>query len=143
MIYAGMLNPRARQLRTDMTDAERRLWSLLRNRRLDGHKFRRQHPIGSFIADFACVERMLIVEADGGQHSDESDAGRTAWLEREGYRVIRFWNNDILGNLDGVLQMIVEALNQQDPHPSPLPQAGEGDEGPQTVPSPACGRRLG
>ena len=65
MIHARMLNPRARQLRTDMTDAERRLWSLLRNCRLDGHKFRRQHPIGPFIADFACVERMLIVEADG------------------------------------------------------------------------------
>jgi very-short-patch-repair endonuclease len=111
VIHARMLNPRARQLRTDMTDAERRLWSLLRNRRLDGHKFRRQHPIGSFIADFACLERMLIVEADGGQHADNpDDQRRTDWLRGHGWRVVRFWNNDILRNPDGVAAAILQSL---------------------------------
>jgi very-short-patch-repair endonuclease len=111
VIHARMLNPRARQLRTDMTDAKRRLWSLLRNRRLDGHKFRRQHPIGSFIADFACLERMLIVEADGRQHADNpDDQRRTDWLQGQGWRVVRFWNNDILRNPDGVAAAILQSL---------------------------------
>jgi len=107
-----MTNSRARQLRTDSTDAERRLWSLLRNRRMDGHKFRRQHPIGPYIADFACVERMLIVEADGGQHADNpADQRRTELLQGQGWRVARFWNNDILRNTEGVAVAIRQALD--------------------------------
>ena len=100
-----------------MTDAERRLWSVLRSRRLSGYKFRRQHPIGPFIADFACIGHKLIVEADGDQHDDSAtDRRRTAWLARAGWRVVRFWNNEILANPNGVAQVIVQAL-ATDPHP--------------------------
>ena len=130
-------------MRRTPTDAEQVPWLALRGRRLAGFKFRRQWTLGSFIVDFCCLERRLIVEADGGQHSAEADAGRTAWLEQQGYRVIRFWNHDVLGNTDGVLQMISEALTQQDPHPDPLPQAGEGIDRDDEAPSPARGRRLG
>jgi very-short-patch-repair endonuclease len=101
----------ARKLRAATTDAERRLWSILRDRQLSGCKFRRQHPIGPFFADFACVERMRVIEADGGQHADnDADERRTAWLEGQGWRVIRFWNNEILGNLEGVARIILDAL---------------------------------
>jgi len=94
-----------------MTDAERRLWFLLRARQLNGHKFRRQHPVGSFVLDFACLEQKLAVEVDGGQHADsEQDQRRTAWLEAQGWRVIRFWNNDVLSNPEGVAARLVEAL---------------------------------
>ena len=99
------------ELRTNMTDAERRLWSLVRNRQLDGDKFRRQHPIGAFVADFVCIKRCLIIELDGGQHADSAyDARRTAWLESYGWRVIRFWNNDVLSGTEGVLEEILQAL---------------------------------
>ena len=100
-------------LRQNATDAERRLWSLLRNRRLQHYKFRRQHPIGAFVADFACTKHRLVVEADGGQHNESAaDARRTAWLESQGWRVIRFWNNEILANTEGVLIAILQALNE-------------------------------
>ena len=102
---------RAQNLRNNATDAERRLWLHLRARQLEGFKFSRQMPVGPFICDFMCRERRLIVELDGGQHADNaSDARRTEFLEAEGYRVIRFWNNDVLENVDGVLQVIAEAL---------------------------------
>ena len=101
----------ARILRRNMTDAEKRLWSHLRNRQLQDAKFRRQAPIGGYIADFLCAEAKLIVEADGGQHTPASDAERTAFLEAQGYRVIRFWNNDILENTQGVLAQIADALD--------------------------------
>ena len=102
----------ARKLRGSMTDAERKLWQALRQRQLDGHKFRRQQLIGNYVADFVCLEQKLIVEIDGGQHAEQvsSDATRTKWLEARGYRVLRFWNNEILGNMDGVLQAISDAL---------------------------------
>jgi very-short-patch-repair endonuclease len=101
----------SRKLRTNMTDAERRLWSVVRNRQLDGYKFRRQHPIGAFVADFACIERRLILELDGGQHSGSAyDVRRTAWLEGQGWLVIRFWNNDVLTETEGVLEAILQAL---------------------------------
>jgi very-short-patch-repair endonuclease len=94
-----------------MTDAERRLWSLLRGRQLNGCKFRRQHPVGRYILDFACIERRLAVEVDGGQHADNNnDRHRTAWLEAQGWQVIRFWNNEVLSNPDGVAARIAEML---------------------------------
>jgi very-short-patch-repair endonuclease len=95
---------RARTMRHAMTDAERKLWFLLRDRRLNGAKFRRQAPVGSYIADFVCLRDKLIVEADGGQHIESRrDAARDRWLAAEGYRVIRYSNLDILKNPDGVL----------------------------------------
>src|SRR5262249_17786417 len=100
-----MADHRARPLRADQTDHHRRLWAALRDRRLIGYKFRRQRPIGPFIVDFVCIEHKLVVEADGGQHADnERDDGRTAWLEARGWRVIRFWNNEILTNTQGVIE---------------------------------------
>lgn len=101
-----------RRLRKSMTDAERRLWRALRNRQLAGHKFRRQHPIPPYVADFACVERGLIVEVDGGQHSErtEADAARTRALQAQGFRVLRVWNNEVMANLEGVLAVILRAL---------------------------------
>ena len=103
---------RARELRITMTDAERRLWSALRGRRLRGFKFRRQHRLGPFIADFVCVEHRLVIEADGGQHAERAvDARRTAWLEARGWRVLRFWNNDILANSEGVQDAILRELS--------------------------------
>ena len=105
------LKDRARSLRRDATDAERELWQRLRNHQLAGAKFRRQVPVGHYIADFLCADARLIVEVDGGQHSDAADAARTAWLEAQGFRVIHFWNNDVLSNPEGVLMRIAEALN--------------------------------
>jgi very-short-patch-repair endonuclease len=108
-----MPNEHARQLRRDATDAEQRLWSALRDRRLRGYRFRRQHPIGDFVVDFACTRDRLIVEADSGQHADnDGDHRRTAWLEREGWRVLRFWNNDVLANKDGVVETILRELTR-------------------------------
>lgn len=101
----------ARRLRVNQTDAERVLWNRLRNRQIDGHKFVRQEPIVGYICDFVCRERSLVIEVDGGQHSDSAeDAIRDQRLADEGYRVLRFWNNDVLGNLDGVLTTIQSAL---------------------------------
>lgn len=108
-----------------MTEAEAPLWSQLRGRRLAGFNFKRQWTIGPFVVDFCCIERRLVIEADGGQHSEAGDASRAAWLEERGYRVVRFWNHDILGNMAEVLQRLLLELGS-DPHPNPLPQAGEG-----------------
>ncbi len=108
-----LASERARELRRDATDAERRLWAALRDRRLRGHRFRRQHPIGDYIVDFACTRHRIIVEADGGQHAgNDADKRRTAWLESEGWRVLRFWNNDILANTEVVVQTILEKLSK-------------------------------
>ncbi len=100
---------RARSLRQAATEAEKRLWSALRDRRLGGLKFRRQQSVGPYVVDFICFDRRLIVEADGGQHTAEIDAPRTAYLERQGFRVIRFWNTDILSNLNVVQETIPAA----------------------------------
>jgi very-short-patch-repair endonuclease len=125
----GRINPHARRLRREATDAERRLWSRLRNRQLGGFKFRQQETIGRCIADFACVECKLIVEADGGQHGEKADRERTVYLNSLGWAVLRFWNNDILQNTDGVLSVILHACEERrkgKPSPCPLPLAGEG-----------------
>jgi len=106
-------------MRHSATDAERLLWMLLRARRVAGTKFRRQHPVGPFIADFACLASRIIVEADGGQHADNpDDARRTAWLRAHGWRVMRFWNNEILDNPEGVVAVIERALEDGTPSPS-------------------------
>ena len=112
------LTSRSRTLRKNATDAERKLWSVLRARQLNGFKFRKQVEIDGYIVDFLCSERRLIVEVDGGQHSPERDARRTAYLESQGFRLIRFWNNDVLQNLDGVWTMIEKALETTPPHPT-------------------------
>lgn len=119
---------RARSLRETPTDAESLLWYHLRDRRLADHKFRRQRPIGPYFADFACLEAKLIVELDGGQHVDAAtyDESRTRFMEAQGYRVLRFWNNEVLTQTDAVRERILRALQEGSPHPSPLPQAGEG-----------------
>jgi very-short-patch-repair endonuclease len=101
-------------MRRDMTDAERKLWFLLRDRRLDGAKFRRQAPVGPYVADFVCLSCKLIVEADGGQHYESPrDAVRDRWLAREGYAVVRYSNLDILTNPDGVLTDLLSHLAQR------------------------------
>jgi very-short-patch-repair endonuclease len=107
-----------------MTDAERALWRMLRENFADWH-FRRQVPIRHFIADFASHRAKLIVEADGGQQPTEADVQRSSILAEEGYRVIRFWNNEVLGNRDGVFVAIESALRERHPAPTP-PHQGEG-----------------
>jgi very-short-patch-repair endonuclease len=99
-------------LRKNLTDAEARLWARLRFKQIDGFRFRRQQPIGPYAGDFFCPAAKLIIEIDGGQHvaDRERDERRTRWLEARGYRVIRFWNNDVLGNINGVLLAIQRAL---------------------------------
>ncbi|HEV2550020.1 MAG TPA: endonuclease domain-containing protein [Stellaceae bacterium] len=116
----------ARKLRACPTDAEIRLWSRLRRKQLEGCRFRRQQPLGPYVVDFFCPEAKLIIEVDGGQHAEStSDEKRTSWLEARGYRVMRFWNNDALGNTDGVLLKILEALRAGPPS-LPSPSRGEG-----------------
>jgi len=107
---------RARELRKRSTNAEKKLWSYLRLRQIAGHKFRRQQPIGKYIADFACLEKKLVVEVDGGQHSEPIayDEDRTMWLESQGYRVLRFWNNEVLKEIEIVLDVIVGVLEEDD-----------------------------
>jgi very-short-patch-repair endonuclease len=101
----------ARTMRRIATDAERKLWFLLRDRRLDGIKFRRQVPFGPYILDFVCFERGLVVEVDGGQHGEsESDLKRDAYLRAEGFRTVRYWNKDVLKNPDGVLTDLLAQL---------------------------------
>ncbi|KLN54142.1 endonuclease domain-containing protein [Variovorax paradoxus] len=119
---------RARSLRETPTDAESLLWYHLRDRRLANFKFRRQRPIGPYFADFACLEAKLVVELDGGQHVEAAgyDENRTRFIEAQGYRVLRFWNNEVLTQTDAVRERILQALQEDNPHPSPLPQAGEG-----------------
>lgn len=105
-----MADERARRLRATPTEAERALWRVLRTRKADGFHFRRQVPFGRYVADFACHGAKLAVEVDGGQHGTAdnaaADAERTRWLEGEGYRVLRFWNTDVLGNIEGVMREI-------------------------------------
>ena len=115
----------ARRLRRLSTDAERRLWSRLRNHQLGWH-FRRQHPVPPYVLDFACVDLRIGVEADGGQHADSAaDVVRDAHLADHGWLMLRFWNNDVLQNTEGVLEVIVDACRRRAPHPNPPPQERE------------------
>jgi very-short-patch-repair endonuclease len=104
------LTPVARKLRANQTDAEERLWNHLRGRRFDGQKFVRQFQIDHYVADFACRTARLAIELDGGQHDAARDAARTVIIETYGYRVLRFWNNDVLANTDGLLEAILQEL---------------------------------
>ena len=115
------LRDRARRLRHNQTEVEQRLWARLRARQLCGAKFRRQHAISYFIADFCCLEHRLVVELDGGQHAmqTEADRRRSRFLASRGFRVLRFWDNEVMEDIDAVLEQIAEALT--DPHPNPLP----------------------
>jgi len=120
-----MPNLIARKLRRRPTDAEVRPWSRLRRHQLDGRRFRRQVPIGPYVADFVCLDARLIVEVDGGQHDEARDGARTAWLKSQDFNVVRFWNNDVLGNTEGVVEAIRDALRASPP-PRPSPARGEG-----------------
>ena len=104
----------ARRLRFEQTEAEKMLWAKLRNSQLDGVKFRRQEPVSSYVVDFVSFDKKLIIEVDGGQHNDsemmKKDAERTEWLQGDGFIVLRFWNNDVLQNMEGVLTRIEENL---------------------------------
>jgi very-short-patch-repair endonuclease len=102
----------ARRLRKDMTEAEQRLWYRIRNRQLSDHQFRKQVPLGPYIADFCCLKERLVIELDGGQHAEitEHELKRRAWMEANSYRVLRFWNNEVFENIEGVLETIVRAL---------------------------------
>jgi very-short-patch-repair endonuclease len=115
----------ARELRREETDAERRLWFHLRGSHLSGAKFRRQHPVPPYVVDFYCAACKLGVELDGSQHSDAGDAQRTRFLKRKGIRLLRFWDNDVLSNTVGVLEVIHAALQSRTLTPTPLPM-GEG-----------------
>src|SRR4051794_25182678 len=122
-----------------MTEGEKRLWLMLRSRQTEGCRFRRQVPIGPFIADFVCHGARLIVEIDGGQHdpSSQEERSRTRFLEAEGYRVLRFWNHEVLENPEGVQRVITEHLHRGTPTPA-LPHQGGGPEAiPEALADPA------
>jgi very-short-patch-repair endonuclease len=118
-----------RNLRNAPTDAESRLWQRLRHRQLEGYKFRRQHPFGDFILDFVCLEHKVIVELDGSQHADATacDNARSLFLEDAGFVVLRFWNNEVFENIEGVLTVILRTLcDRATPSPPNPPLEGEG-----------------
>ena len=125
-----LLKKRARQMRANPTDAERMLWYILRDKRLNGLRWRRQQVIDNrYIVDFICFEHRVIIEADGSQHAeDEADVARDAWLNVQGFKVLRFWNADILNNMQGVVEAVIAAIQYDaaqtcgDPTPNPLPQ---------------------
>ena len=116
---------RARELRSGSTDAERKLWSVLRGGNIDGLKFRRQHSIPPYTVDFCCLSADLVVEVDGSQHSEESDCARTRFLESKGFTVLRFWDNDVLMQIEAVAEAICRTVSPSPLTPTPLPP-GEG-----------------
>ena len=122
---------KAKELRRNRTEAEKRLWERLRRKRIHGFRFRQQVPLGRYVVDFVCFEAKLIVELDGGQHAERAayDARRTEWLESEGFRVLRFWNNEVFENIEGVEEVIQAALDSAGgahPLPNPPPSRGRG-----------------
>lgn len=127
----GAKRDRARELRREMTVAERKLWQVLKGRGVDGHRFRRQHPLGPYVADFACLEAGVVIEVDGGQHQDSTtDQRRDSSMRGRGFKVLRFWNNEVLTNLEGVCSVIAQALAERCPHPT-LPSRAEGEAEPE------------
>jgi very-short-patch-repair endonuclease len=126
----GMEKNKAKDLRKNQTEAEQRIWSHLRLKQMGGFKFRRQHPIGKYSVDFVCLEKRLIIEVDGGQHDEQRtyDANRDAWLTSQGFRILRFWNNQIFKELDSVKETIFETLTPCGPPTLTLPLRG-GREG--------------
>ncbi|MEZ5788262.1 MAG: endonuclease domain-containing protein [Xanthobacteraceae bacterium] len=134
----------ARRLRRALTDAERKLWRALRARQFQQVKFRRQVPVGPYVADFLCYQARLVIELDGSQHAESHrDKVRDRWFARNGFRVLRFWNNDVLTNLDGLLTTILSTLAENTSNPSPL--AGESGEQRERrcEPGEGAGRALG
>ena len=123
-------SPHAARLRRDRTEAEDRLWQVVRNRQLGGYKFRFQASLYPYVVDLICIEARLIVELDGGQHSEAKDARRTVFLESSGYRILRFWNSDVIENIDGVadtLLAVLAAVSKKKTLTQPSPaKAGEG-----------------
>jgi adenine-specific DNA-methyltransferase len=118
----NILRPKLqRRLRGNMTDAEQRLWRSLQRKQISGFKFRRQHPFGDYIIDFVCLEAMLAVEVDGSQHTAQQakDKARTEYLKRAGFRVLRFWNNEVLSDIDSVTTVIWRAMQELTPTPIP------------------------
>ena len=126
--FRAITKQNARSLRRDMTDAEKLLWRHLRLKQFAGYKFRRQHPIGNYILDFVCLDALLVLEVDGGQHAEhaDSDANRTRWIEAKGFRVLRFWNNEVLNNIEGAKFVIWNYLSGIQPPSQPSPCQGEG-----------------
>ena len=123
------LRDRAKGMRSQPTEAEHRLWQVLRAHRFSGYKFKRQVPIDFYIADFVCFAARLIIELDGGQHlGSATDVKRDAFLRSQGFRVVRIWNNDLLTNEEGVAELILSALRSP-PLPNPSPGRGEGLNG--------------
>ncbi|MFZ2525810.1 MAG: endonuclease domain-containing protein [Candidatus Ferrigenium altingense] len=125
----------AKSLRRNLTDAEQKLWYHLRAHRFMGRKFKRQKPIGRYVVDFVCLEEKLVIELDGGQHAEniEYDKARDSWLRSEGYTVLRFWNNELMNEMEGVLEQIRLALSNEAVHsetlsPGPSPTSVRGDE---------------
>lgn len=113
---------RGRKLRADSTDAERKLWNVLRSRQLGSLKFRRQHPIPPYTVDFFCAAAKLIVELDGSQHTREIDRARTRFLESKGFTVLRFWNHEVLLHTEAVADAILKSIDSFTPHPNPSPE---------------------
>lgn len=124
--YKAGLKHKARRLRKELTETEKYLWKYLRDKQIGGFKFRRQQPVGRYIVDFINFEKKLIIEVDGGQHSiyKKRDIIRDKYLKKEGYRVLRFWDNEVLNNIEGVLEVIMQNLS---PSPQPSPLKGEGE----------------
>ena len=120
----------AKNMRHTPTEAEAKIWYHLRAKRMCGVKFKRQAPMGAYIVDFVAKHEHLIIEIDGGQHNEQVDNERTKWLENQGFKVLRFWNNEVLANIEGVLETIrLSLVPAQTPSPpAPLPLAGEGSE---------------
>jgi len=125
--YKEELRNKAKRLRKKLTETEKYLWNYLRNKQIDRFKFRRQQPIGKYIVDFINFEKKLVIEVDGGQHSiyKKKDVIRDKYLKKEGYKVLRFWDNEVLNNIEGVLEMIINNLS---PSPKSSPLKGEDKE---------------
>ena len=131
----------AKSLRRNLTDAEQKLWYHLRAHRFMGRKFKRQKPIGRYVVDFICIEEKLIIELDGGQHAEnvEYDQQRDLWLTSKGYTVLRFWNNELMNEMESVLERIRLALSNETLSPGPSPVNGGGERATVFVPSPLGG----